>query len=466
MRKITNTAKVTGLKPFSKKYQEYYNRCFTHRINCLEGAYRAGKSVINIFSFATYIDICVDKFHLVSGYSLSSARLNVADCNGLGLKYIFGGRCRSGKYENNECLYVYDKKNNEKIIIFVGGGKSDSYKAIQGLSFGSWLSVELANLFISDDERCFISMALSRLTQSSLQRVWWDLNPTYPSHQVYKKFLDVLMSQQKNGMFHGGYNYMTCSLFDNNALSPQQIANALSMYPDTQSVGYRRNIEGQRTASEGIIFTYFAIDRDKYIIDKAMPYIHTLKPQFISVGVDFGGNGSNTTFVASLISNNYSNVFVLYSDKIIMSVAENATVKKYREVLQKFLSTIVSWKVAPVFYVFCDCEDTVMVNETRDVVRSFNTSNTTNISVGNSVKHTIKERIDTKSLLMAKGNYHFFRKAESVINSTETQVWDNRLGHEDERLDNGTVDIDTADAEEYSWSAFLTKLVGRNCGGI
>ena len=73
------------LKRFSDRYLEYYNRCRVNRINCLEGAYRAGKSVINIYSFANYLEWCDDRIHLVSGYSASTARNNVCDCNGLGL---------------------------------------------------------------------------------------------------------------------------------------------------------------------------------------------------------------------------------------------------------------------------------------------------------------------------------------------------------------------------------------------
>ena len=153
------------IKPFSQRYIDYYYRCLSNTYNCLEGAYRAGKTVINIYSFANYLEYCKDKIHLVSGASSTTARLNVADCNGLGLTAIFRGRCKSGKYEGNECLKI-NTKTGIKIVIFVGGGQSDSYKRIQGLSFGSWLSVELANLYISDDEKDFVAMALSRLTQS------------------------------------------------------------------------------------------------------------------------------------------------------------------------------------------------------------------------------------------------------------------------------------------------------------
>jgi hypothetical protein len=52
--------------------------------------------------------------------------------------------------------------------------------------------------------------------------------------------------------------------------------------------------------------------------------------------------------------------------------------------------------------------------------------------------------------------------ATNVISSTATQVWDSREGHEDDRLDNGSVDIDTADAEEYSWSGFIPRLIKKS----
>lgn len=449
------------LKPFSEKYIRYYNDCFKHRINCLEGAYRAGKSVINILSFANHIDHCTDRIHLVSGASVGSARLNVSDCNGLGLLHLFAGRCRNGKYEGNECLFIKDVRGKEKIVIFVGGGKSDSYKKIQGLSFGSWLSVELANLYISDDDKDFIAMALSRLTQSEDQRIWWDLNPTYPSHKVYTKYLDVFEKLNNEGVFQGGFNLVRCSLFDNKSLSEEQIQNALSMYPDKDSVDYKRNILGQRSASAGIIFYQFASKKDEFVIQSAKKFLTGLKPQFISVGIDFGGNGSNTTFVASLICNNVSKVFVLIDDMIDMSKTENANVKTYRNRLRDFLCLVHSWGIAPIRYIFGDCADPVMINETTFLVRSLR-SELGGIRVCNCSKRTIHDRIDLKKAMLDKGNYHIFRKATHVINSTETQVWDSRQGHEDERLDNGTCDIDTADAEEYSWSGFYDKLLVKN----
>lgn len=443
------------LKPFSDRYVQYYIRCFSNQINCLEGAYRAGKSVINIYSFANYLEYCVDKIHLVSGASVATARLNVSDCNGLGLSHIFRGRCKTGKYEGNECLRIKSKAG-EKIVVFVGGGQSDSYKKIQGLSFGSWLSVELANLYISNDEKCFIDMALSRLTQSHDLKVWWDLNPVYPSHNVYKKYLDNYENQQVEGNFYGGYNFMRCSLFDNTALSDEQRMSFLSKYPDKNSMEYQRYIMGNRACAEGLIFSNFAKDKSPWIVDDLSKFCQSVQKQFISIGVDFGGNGSDTTFVATLFYNNYHGICIVASDKLIMAGGESDA-KDFHNKFKEFILFVSSLGICPIRYAFGDCADPVMVSEMRNVVKELKLVN--QIRVLDCQKHTIKKRIDTKKVLMSTMHWFVYKDAITVIESTETQVWDNREGHEDERLDNGSVDIDTADAEEYSWSGFLDKLI-------
>ena len=458
---------LVNVAPFGDKYRDYYANCFTHRINCLEGAYRAGKTVINIMSFANHLDFCEDKVHLVTGYSVATAKANVIDTGGSGIDLVslFKGRCKQGKFQNLECLYIKDHYGVRKIIVIVGGGKSDSYKAIQGLSFGSWLSVELANLYVSGDEKDFINMAMSRLTQSKNQKIWWDLNPTYPAHRIYKDYLDVMLEQEMLGNFPGGYNYMKCSLFDNKSLNEEQISYALSRYPDKNSVDFKRNILGERSAAKGIIFSQFAANPNEYVVETFKEYRKFVRPQFISIGVDFGGNGSNTAFCATLISDNFSRVMPFYSSEIDMSKPENQNVKVYSDELKKFITKVHQWREsvgAHIRYIYCDCADTVMVQETSRVIRELAKYGLGGIRVENCYKATIKKRIDTKNMLLNKGKYHVFKLATHVIDSTSTQVWNDKEGHDDERLDNKTVDIDIADAEEYSWSAFINKLIDRN----
>ena len=302
-------------------------------------------------------------------------------------------------------------------------------------------------------------MALSRLIQSKDAKVWWDLNPVYPKHKVYKKYLDKYEKEQKEGRFVGGYNYMTCSLFDNNALTDEQRNSFLSQYPDKTSMEYQRYILGKRSAAEGLIFKQFALNKDNWVVNNLEEFLKGVKKQFISIGVDFGGNGSNTTFVATLFYNNFSGIIVISDDLIDMSNGES-TVKIFNERLKQFILSIEEMKIAKVKYIFGDSADTVMVNEIKEVVKSLKKFN--QISIKGSQKYTIKKRIDTKKSLMARNHWFVYKDATHVIDSTESQVYDNREGHEDERLDNGTVDIDTADAEEYSWSGWLPLLINNN----
>lgn len=448
----TNKLKI---KPFSHRYVSYYRRCLTSHLNCLEGAFRAGKSVINVYSFANYLDYCHDKVHIVTGYSASTARANVAECNGLGLKYIFRGRCRTGHHEGIEALFI-NSKTGEKIVLFIGGGQSDSYKKIQGLPFGSWLSVELANLYISNDEKCFIDMAMSRLIQSKDPKIWWDLNPVFPTHPIYTKYLDRFQEQQEKGLFYGGYNYMKCSLFDNTALSQEQRQSFLSKYPDVESMEYQRYILGNRACAEGLIFTLFAKDSSPWVVDDIYKFCQSVQKQYISIGVDFGGNGSDTAFVATLVYNNFHGVLVLASDKLVMSGGEKDA-EDFREAFKNFILYVQALGVGYIRYAFGDAADVVMCNEMRATLKELKLYN--QIEVVPCSKHTIRQRIAAKKLLIAKKHWFVYKKAETVISSTRTQVWDSRVGHEDERLDNGSVDIDTADAEEYSWSTFLDNLI-------
>ena len=96
-----------------------------------EGAVRASKTISNCIIACMYLETCEEKIHLASGSTLPNAKLNIGDCNGFGLEHLFGGRCKWGKYKSNEALYI-QTKTGEKIVIFAGGGKSDSYKKILG----------------------------------------------------------------------------------------------------------------------------------------------------------------------------------------------------------------------------------------------------------------------------------------------------------------------------------------------
>lgn len=118
-------------KPFSKKHSEYIANALNNKMNVAEGAIRSGKTIDHCIIAAMYLEICPDKIHLASGSTIGNAKLNIGACNGFGLENLFRGRCKWGKFKDNEALYVYTQ-TGEKIVIFAGGAKADSYKRILG----------------------------------------------------------------------------------------------------------------------------------------------------------------------------------------------------------------------------------------------------------------------------------------------------------------------------------------------
>ena len=120
--------KTTTIKwqPFSRKHQNYIYKALKSKMSVAEGAIRSGKTIDHCIIACMYLEKCPDKIHLASGSTIANAKMNIGDCNGFGLEHLFRGRCRWGKYKDNEALYI-QTQTGEKIVLFAGGGKSDSY---------------------------------------------------------------------------------------------------------------------------------------------------------------------------------------------------------------------------------------------------------------------------------------------------------------------------------------------------
>ena len=130
---------------FSEKHKAYIRACEKCSYNVAEGAVRAGKTVDNVFAFAHELKTTPDMIHLATGSTMANAKLNIGVCNGLGLEFIFRGQCHWGKYKGNEALFIKGPSTGgkERIVIFAGGAKEDSYKKIRGNSYGMWIATEI-----------------------------------------------------------------------------------------------------------------------------------------------------------------------------------------------------------------------------------------------------------------------------------------------------------------------------------
>lgn len=228
------------------KHREYFERAKHSIVSVAEGAVRAGKTIDNIAAFAYMINKGTpDRIHLVTGATVGTAKLNIGDANGFGLEYVFRGRCKWGKYKDNEALYI-DSKGKRYVVIFAGGAKADSYKRIRGNSYGMWLATEI-NLH----HESMVREAFNRQLAAKVRRVFWDLNPINPGNWIYKDYID-----QFPEMFPGSYNYEHFTIFDNASIPPERIEEIRRQYVPG-SIWYRRDIEGERCIAEGLVYPMY-----------------------------------------------------------------------------------------------------------------------------------------------------------------------------------------------------------------
>lgn len=244
------TAKKTTIdwKPFSAKHKAYIKNAQYNKMNVAEGAIRSGKTIDHCIIAAMYLETCPDKIHLASGSTLGNAKLNIGVCNGFGLENLFRGRCKWGKYKDNEALFVYTQ-TGEKVVIFVGGAKADAYKRILGNSYGLWIATEINEHYDCEDSRTsFIKVAFGRQVAAIKPMVLWDLNPCNPSHAIYSQYIDLYKTQ-----YIGGYQYEHFTINDNLSISEERKREIESQYVPG-SVWYRRDILGERCIAEGLIY--------------------------------------------------------------------------------------------------------------------------------------------------------------------------------------------------------------------
>lgn len=420
---------------FSEKHKIYINNALHNKMNVAEGAIRSGKTIDHCIIAAMYLEKCRDKIHLASGSTIGNAKLNIGVCNGFGLENLFRGRCKWGKYRDNEALFIRTQ-TGEKVVVFAGGGKADSYKRILGNSYGLWIATEINEHYDSEDSRTsFIKVAFGRQAAALDALVLWDLNPCGPNHPIYTDYIDKYLDG-----YVGGYQYQHFTIEDNLSIPESRREEIKSQY-DPQSVWYRRDILGERCVAEGLIYPLFADKPARYAISRdELPAF-----EYITIGVDFGGNKSAFSFVATGTTAEWAPVAL----RSLRIPAKGVSVEQMMSKFVRFAESI-EQDYGPVDYVYADSAEQAIINSMYQQ---------TKYSVVNSVKGQIIDRIRTADLLLSTDRFKYVEgECDSLVKALCDAVWDSKA-LDDVRLDNGTSDIDTLDAWEYSWSAFVRQIL-------
>lgn len=430
---------------FGQKHREYMRRAYHCTVNVAEGAVRAGKTVDNICVFAALLDTSPDIVHLATGSTMGNAKLNLGYCNGLGLEHIFEGRFKWVKYRGNDAMCVMTSVG-ERIVIFAGGKNSDSYKRIRGNSYGMWIATEIN---LHDDG--IIREAFNRQLAAKDRRVFWDLNPSSPNAPIYRDYLDKYGEMAARGEVRDNfYNYAHFTIFDNPTVTADRLADIEAQY-DKGSVWYRRDILGERCAAEGLIYRSFADDPNRFTVDS----IALRNVRFVNIGVDFGGNRSKTTFVATALEAD-GGITVIADHAVSGEKGEIDAGRINRELLAFLGRLREEYSGVYIKYVFADSEGQYLINGLRRFLSSCGET----VLVCDSAKKRICDRIAYVNHLMSGGKFRIMRSCALVRNGLCGAVWDPDSA-EDKRLDDFTSDIDILDAMEYSIERYMEKSLDR-----
>lgn len=248
--------------PFSENQMRFFWDCFDHWFNVAEGGKRGGKNVLITMAYCTILEKHPSKIHLIAGVSTATARLNILDCDGFGLKNYFEGRCREGVYQNRDCLYI-KTATGEKVVLISGGGKAGDEKLIKGNTYGT--------AYITEANECskiFIQEVFDRTLSSPDRKIFHDLNPKAEAHWYYQDVLNFHEEKLKENPKYG-LNYGHFTIADNMSISDDQLRAVLATY-DRKSVWYARDILGQRKMAEGLVYPMFSME--KHVVKGAIPY--------------------------------------------------------------------------------------------------------------------------------------------------------------------------------------------------
>lgn len=323
-----------------------------------------------------------------------------------------------------------DVKND----FYVFGGKDESsFMLVQGLTAAGAFLDEVALM-----PQSFVMQVLARCSVDG-SKFWFNCNPESPSHWFYQEW--ILHPEAKNAMsLHFLMN-------DNPSLSDAIRRRYESQY---SGVFYQRYILGQWVRAEGAIYTDFVNDNEKYLVDT----IDFAKTKFMrfNIGVDFGGNGSKHAFVLTGITLRYQAVYILESERIEPNMTPKELEQLYCNFVKKCFKNYPAIKATTTY---ADSAESTLI---RGLTAASLEAHLLN-KVDKALKDTIIDRIRLTTMLMSQGRLFIMRHCHSIINAFNNAVWNLKNKTEDERLDDGSTDIDSLDSFEYTIERYSADLI-------
>ncbi len=394
-----------------------------------DGAVRSGKTSIMTVAF---IDWAMREFSGqrfgICGKTVDSATKNII------VPYISSSYAKKRyilHWRRSDKVLAVRRGNVTNFFEVFGGKDESSFMLIQGRTLAGILLDEVALM-----PESFVNQALARCSVMG-NRKWFSCNPQSPRHWFYTEW--VKKHRERNAL------YLRFAMTDNPSLPPEVLGQYKTMF---SGVFYDRYIRGLWVAAEGLIYRLFADNPDRYIIEDADAYLRATGQSVGSamIGVDFGGNKSATAFICVLVTKGAREAIVAAEKHIRTEIDPQTLCHEYADFIRNVTER---WGNA---HTLADSAEQILIRGLYGTALKEHLKT----DVKNALKRPILDRIRMGNMLFSQDRLKICRSCRHMIEAFREAVWDDK--HEDERLDNGTSDIDSLDAFEYAIEPYMDKL--------
>lgn len=393
--------------------QNEYIRNATHRWNIKTGAVRSGKSYVDTaYTIPARIRERIGKpgLTVIFGVSRDTIERNVLQP----MREIYGSGL-VGTINNRNMARVCGEDT-----YCLGAEKVSQVAKVQGSSIKYAYGDEVAKW-----NREVFEMLKSRLDKpySCFDGACNPENPTHWLKEFIDSDIDIYVQKYE--------------IFDNAYLPKEYVENLCKEYEGT--VYYDRLIKGLWKRAEGAIYRMFADDPDRFIRPVNIRDIKEIR-----IGIDFGGNGSGHSFVATAILWNGIVQPVMSRKHMKKDFPQGIDANKLSELFLQFVADVIA-KYGKPRYAFWDNAETVLGQSIENACRKEFPS----LIVLPAQKKKINDRINYTVRLMGSGRFFITPDCLTLKKALQDAVYNSKVLQE-ERLDDGSTDIDTLDAFEYT----------------
>lgn len=351
-----------------------------------------------------------------------------------------------------------------KRIYFAGFDNKARYKQILGMTlYGVWADeIQTAH----DD---FIAELFTRLARDNGflittsngglpdQKIYQDyLNKGRPNpkwaEQIPEPTMKELLSKEADDRFR----FYWFGFDDNPMMEAKQIEHLNDTHP-IGSFEYNSKILGIRGFVEGLIYArYLSYEKnmvnfdDVFMYDKGYRVKPTSKHQFMSytVGIDVGSTDF-TVFTLVGFTQRYEEIVVIDKAEI-----NHAGVNEIWEAFVKWFQPYHDGLYTKVYGVFIDNAAQILKTSLTTLLRD-----TYNLSIADSYKYTIKERVDWGIRFIHQGRLIFTDRCRETYDSFNNTLYAKNLHATDIRLFPKHVYKDRIDSCEYGITPFINKIL-------